>query len=247
MITFFIIATKGYKEYARSLMSSIDYHLKSDFEIQLLTDDVAHFSDLAVSNTRGNLKPSTIESLGWPAATLLRYELMLSRFHTVSGSVICYLDADTLFARDTTISDFLRHLTDTRPVAAVRHPGYFKRSMLLRLLNVSVLGPWETRRSSSAFVPFRHRKDYVCGGVIFGLAAAFRTMCEEIQHLIEIDRHRGIIARHNDESYLNAWCLQHSTARLSPEWAYAAGYRNLGDLKPRIEVVHKPSDWKREI
>lgn len=247
MITFFIIATKSYKEYARSLVASIERHVKSDFEIQLLTDDVAYFAELTALTSRGTLQASTIESLGWPAATLRRYELMLSRFQAISGGVTCYLDADTLFCRDTSITDFLGHVSDVRPVATVRHPGYFKRSMPLRLLNVTVWGPWENRRSSSAYVPFSHRRDYVCGGVIFGLTAAFQRMCEEIQRLITVDRHRGIIARHNDESYLNAWCLRHSIERLSPEWAYAAGYRNLRDLTPRIEVIHKPSDWIREI
>lgn len=201
---------------------------------------------MVIKNERGTVKAIQIKSYGWPDATLRRFELIMSNFGAATGRIVCYLDADTLLLRDTTVSDFLTCLSETHQIAAVRHPGYFERSLMLRLVNSTSLGPWETRRSSAAYIPTKKRRDYICGGVMFGLTSAFWAMCEEIQQLIAIDSTKGYIAKHNDESYLNAWALRTRINRVSPEWAYADGYRNLRGIDPRILVIHKPSWWTRE-
>jgi len=245
-ISFFIIATRNYKGYARSLILSLDRHMRSRFQVHVLTDDVKDFNTIVMERNLGTVRATQIESFGWPDATLRRFELMMRIFSAVNGRIVCYLDADTLLLRDTSIEDFQECLSDSRQVAAVRHPGYYKRSLILRIANSTFLGPWETRRQSAAFVPFQKRRSYVCGGVIFGLAASFREMCEDIRRCILSDFEKGIIAKHNDESYLNAWSLRTQTNKVSPEWAYAEGYRNLKGMNPRIQVLHKPNWWTRE-
>lgn len=245
-ITFFVIATRNYKHYAKQLILSLDRHVRSKFQVIVLTDDPKSFHGIVEEHALGIITAIKIESYGWPDATLRRFELMINSFGSVNGSVVCYLDADTLMLRDTVALDFIACLSSNHQIAAVRHPGYYKRSPVLRLVNSTFLGPWETRRSSSAYIPIQQRKNYVCGGVIFGLTGGFQAMCEEIQQLIVSDSIKGLIAKHNDESYLNAWALRSRINRVSPEWAFAEDYRNLREINPRIQVLHKPVWWTRE-
>jgi len=246
VITFVVIATKRYTRYAHNLIRSLEASMQEASEVILLTDDIAMFLKLERSLKTITLRSVAIESLGWPRATLLRYELISKHLEPSNGDVVCYLDADTLMVRSTSSNDFKKHLSVESPIALVQHPGYFRRNAVHRTLTKSTLGPWETRSFSSAYVPFSMRSSYVCGGVIFGQKSAFIDMCHQLKSAIDRDAIKGIVAKHNDESYLNRWAMKRSVVRLSPEWAFSEGYRNLRGIIPRIQVIHKPSTWVRE-
>ena len=79
-----------------------------------------------------------------------------------------------------------------------------------------------------------------------GLKAELGIVMSELSAAVERDRVNGITAKNHDESHLNSWKTRNSHTLLTPEWAYADGYRNLKGLIPLIKVIHKPSTFIRE-
>ena len=172
-----------------------------------------------------------------------------------------YVDADTQFVSSFNYNDLLQQAdTSASGMTLVRHPGYFNRSFLLNLMFVFPLAsflpwkirkadslmPWETRRRSSAYVPMRKRSAYVCGGVYWGKKQAFHNLCKELSSSVITDEQNGIRAKHNDESHLNKWKSKYGATLATPAWAFASNYRNLRDITPIIEVVHKPLNFERQ-
>ena len=248
-ISIFVIATNAYVEYALNLIRSSSRWGEVETQIQflLLTDseiDVHQFDHKGNSITVSTFR---IPSYGWPEATLLRFHLMADYWEHVTGEIVMYLDADTEIVSPLIFADLFELSTKSTSngVTPVLHPGYFNRSRLRNALNQTRLGPWENRRHSTAYVPYKSRKNYVCGGVIWGLNKAFFQLCTDIKAKIDMDLLHNIVAKHNDESHLNNWFTIHPTIAATPEWAFASGYSNLAGLAPRIEVIHKPSTFNR--
>jgi hypothetical protein len=173
---------------------------------------------------------------------------MVDHWHHATGAVVMYLDADTQIVSPISFSELfeLSNNSCSNGVTPVLHPGYFNRSKIINLLNRTRLGPWEIRKVSTAYVPYKLRKSYVCGGVIWGLNKSFFQLCTDLKSKIDLDLQNSIVAKHNDESHLNNWFTQHPTLAATPEWAYAMGYKNLAGIAPRIEVIHKPASFKRD-
>jgi glycosyltransferase involved in cell wall biosynthesis len=172
---------------------------------------------------------------------------MVEHWEHVTGEIVMYLDADTQIVSPLNFAELfeLSSASSSNGVTPVFHPGYFKRSRLRNAIIRTRLGPWENRKHSTAYVPFRSRRNYVCGGVIWGLRELFLQMCVNIKANINLDLEHNIVAKHNDESHLNHWFVSHPTLAATPEWAYASGYKNLACLMPRIEVIHKPATFNR--
>ena len=248
-ISIFVIATNTYVDYALNLIRSSARWAEANSQIQflLLTDTEADVQQFAHYRKSITVNQFRIPSYGWPEATLLRFHLMTEHWEHATGEIVMYLDADTEIVSPLIFEDLFKLSTksESNGVTPVLHPGYFNRSRLRNAVNRTKLGPWEIRIRSTAYVPFRLRRDYVCGGVIWGLREAFLQMCTSIKTNIDLDLQQSIVARHNDESHLNNWFANHPTLPATPEWAFASGYRNLVGMNPRIEVIHKPSTFKR--
>jgi hypothetical protein len=248
-ISIFVIATNAYVDYALNLIKSSARLSKSSTDIQflLLSDSEIDVSQFDPEGNSVTVNVFRIPSYGWPEATLLRFHLMAEHWEHVAGEIVMYLDADTEIVLPLAFSDLfeLSSRSTSNGVTPVSHPGYFRRSKLRNAVNRTWLGPWETRKNSVAYVPFRSRKNYVCGGVFWGLRESFFQMCVDIRAKIDLDLQHNIVAKHNDESHLNNWFISHPTLAATPEWAYASGYSNLAGLVPRIEVIHKPATFNR--
>ena len=248
-VSIFVIATNAYVEYALNLIRSSTRWAEIGTQVQflLLTDSEFDEQRFAHHENQITVRQFKIPSYGWPEATLLRFHLMVEHWAHVTGEIVMYLDADTEIVSPLIFADLfeLSSASTSNGVTPVFHPGYFKRSQLRNAVNKTGLGPWENRKNSTAYVPFRSRRNYVCGGVIWGLRESFFKMCVNIKAKIDLDLQHDIVAKHNDESHLNNWFVSHPTLAATPEWAFAAGYRNLKGLAPRIEVIHKPSTFNR--
>ena len=248
-ISIFVIATKSYIDYALTLIDSATKQHKGESHVQfiLLTD--RDISSLEIKKTSNFLTINSFQilSYGWPEATLLRFHLMLEHWHHVSGDVVMYLDADTKIVAPLNFQDlsqFCNHPL-SNGITPVSHPGYYKRSTALNLISRTRFGPWETNQKSTSYVGFKLRKNYVCGAVFWGQRDAFHQLCVELRSQIDTDSKNKVVAKWHDESHLNKWISTHPTVLATPEWAYAPGYRNLRKLQPRIEVVHKASNFIR--
>lgn len=242
-----VIATGRYVAYASELIDSFDNKIdESQFSVRfvIFTDDCSHFSRKRVE--RVEIDSIEIESYGWPLATLLRYQIFQQHWESVRAPLVMYLDADTRLRDNLKLETLIRAVEDKK-FCAIEHPGYFRRSRIVQFLIKTRFGPWEGRKESMAFVPVSQRRSYVCGGVWFGERKVVERLCHDLAKAVKIDQDRGLIAKFHDESHLNRWRLDHplSTNLLEPTWAWADGYGNLKNLEPIIEVIHKPSDWKR--
>jgi len=248
-ITIFVIATKSYVLYARTLIESIDAYMTQTMRVQviLLTDQAEDNVLSGMELSGAELKICKIESYGWPEAALLRFDLILRFWNQVTGDIVMYLDADTEVVAPISAKDLLGAIQPSRQdqIVFVQHPGYFNRSTLFRLAIRTPLGPWERRKKSNAFVPISKRKIYVCSGVFWGTRTSFQKLCNDLKKNVQDDLNRGLIAKWHDESHVNHWFNQHSANTVTPEWAYASGYRNLKQLMPRIVVIHKPTNFER--
>jgi hypothetical protein len=248
-ISIFVIATNAYVDYALNLIKSSARWAEADTQIQflLLTDSEIDVDQFDLNGNQITVSPFRIPSYGWPEATLLRFHLMADHWQHVAGQIVMYLDADTEIVSPLKSADLLELCTKSTSngVTPVLHPGYFNRSRLRNAINRTRLGPWEDRKHSTAYVGYSSRKNYVCGGVIWGLNEAFFQLCADIKPKIDIDLQNNVTAKHNDESHLNNWFTRNSTIAANPDWAYASGYKNLAGLNPRIEVIHKPSTFNR--
>ena len=248
-VSIFVIATNAYVEYALNLIRSSSKWSDFDTPLQflLLTDSEFDEQQFAHHGNAITISQFQIPSYGWPEATLLRFHLMVEHWEHVTGEIVMYLDADTEIVSPLTFTDLfkLSSASISNGVTPVFHPGYFRRSKFRNAVNRTCLGPWENRKNSTAYVPFRSRRNYVCGGVIWGLREPFFKMCDNIKAKIDLDLQRDFVAKHNDESHLNNWFVSNPTLAATPEWAYASGYSNLAGLVPRIEVIHKPETFNR--
>lgn len=246
LVTIFVIATNRYKGFVPELMESIEKYLLSPehVEVVLLTDDLDFYNPSKFDRNL-NVRFFKIPAYGWPEATLLRYQMMKSAWDLVRGEIVFYLDVDTKFVNPVSKME-LESAFNGRDLCLVAHPGYYKRSSIVRLANkISFKIGWETRKKSVAYVPFWRRKTYVCGGVWFGKKFEIYKMICELSRAVESDSASGVIAKFHDESHLNMWLSKnsHSISILSPKWAYAPQYSNLREITPLLEVLDKPSEY----
>lgn len=236
-----VIATGPYVDFARDLLDDIGTHLidDADVTINLFTDSSA--DELAArwgSDSASALNVLPVPALRWPEASLYRYELFTQAADLILGDELVYLDSDLRIVRP-----FLDQLTPDRwpgGLAAVRHPGYFRRHAL------RPRGTWETRPGSVAFVPRWKRHRYVCGGVWMGSRTAVLGMSRELAERVREDARAGVTAVWHDESHWNWWVANRPTAVLDPRFCYVPDYPWLAGMEPYILAVDKGADFVRE-
>jgi hypothetical protein len=246
VLSILVIATKNYSTFLPNLLSSIDYFVcrNKRIEVIVLTDNPTLIKNLSTLFPRLDLKVIEIESLGWPEATLYRFDLIIQNFNVIQGKFFMYLDADTEISSEIS-AELIVELLKVDDIALVSHPGYFNRSFIHRFIYKTFLGPWETNQKSCANVKFVNRKQYVCGGVWFGKLSAIFNMVVDLRESVLHDLKNGIVSKWHDESHLNKWFVNHRAKVLSPAWAYANEYSALKSIVPIITVIDKGKEWEK--
>lgn len=202
-----LIATRKYKQFVDVIVKQLDRFFlpKHEIAIMLFTDEYM----LPQTSERVQMVWTKIASLGWPYATLRRYEIF-SQFseYLKKFSHLFYLDVDMAIegeVGDEIIGDGL---------TVTRHPGFYG------------LGGWGSQNvnpQSKAYIPPEEwvRLNYFAGGFQGGEAIIFLKMCKELAENISDDEKRNIIAEHNDESHLNFYLWSHPEIpkiELTPEY-----------------------------
>ena len=185
-----------------------------------------------------------IQKLGWPEASLNRYEMFSENWHLVKGSLVVYLDADTVALRGFEMAE-LEPGKFINGVALVRHPGYYKAGWIKWIRDRTINCTWERRSNSEAFVPLWRRRKYVCGGVWMGEKNSLSGMVTALAEQVATDRSKGVTAVWHDESHLNAWLSKNRATLLTPIWAYAPAFAIDKGQIPIIEVLEKPKGFVR--
>lgn len=234
-----VIATGRYLDFARRLAEDIELHSSDGRAVvmNLMTDRVDEAAAWAERVDRMRINPLPLPELRWPEASLLRYEIMQRHWTDIEGDDLVYLDADLRVEKS-----FLPALDRLggEPLLGVRHPGYYERGWR------GPRGTWETRRQSTAFVPRRKRKAYVCGGVWMGTREGVGDLSRELQQRVARDQANGITAVWHDESHWNWFTAEHGVPALSPAYCYVPDYAWLRGIDPVIVAVDKGPDFLRE-
>lgn len=253
----FSVATGRYLEFWRDLVMGMDHFLfpEQEIEVHVFTDlPEAALAIQGEVSARCTLVVHRVSSLGWPDATLLRYELIRDVLPQTQAQVCLHLDADLAFVDlvgpELTPGDWIGGL------ALVAHPGYWhdgrprslpdlrRRFAARRRSPLGGLGTWETRKESQARVPWSQRRIYICGGVWMGRTREFGRMAEELARRTRSDMAHGVTARWHDESHLNWYASQADVTVLSPAYCAVPSYPWLTGIAPRIVAVDK-GDWER--
>ena len=256
------VATNRYIDYWAAMAVSADAHLFPGHRLvmHVFTDQVERAREAAETLTRAEVNIVEIDPLGWPEATLLRYEVFDSHRSALAEEVLVHLDSDMIVARDTGTE-----LTPSQwhgGIALVRHPGYRRPAVPARLplyarsprmaakdlrlvLHYGARGTWERDRRSRAFVERRHRQTYVCGGTWMGRREELRPLIHELAKRTRADLDEGRIAVWHDESHLNWFASRNDVTILGSEYCYAPGFPNLADLDPFIIAVDKGDERTR--
>lgn len=256
------VATNRYLQYWRSMATSADHFLFPDSRLTfyVFTDQPKAALRLNSELTRSHVVPVPIRNLGWPEATLLRYEMFRDSWDRIQEDVVIHLDADMAIATDTHLDPPPANWTNG--IAFVRHPGYRRPSLGHRLIlylkspkhlkadflswrRHGALGSWETDRVSTAFVPRVQRRVYVCGGVWMGRREPLGQLISILADRTSEDLENGVIAVWHDESHLNWYASLHEHYLYDSEKCFAPGYANLSDLKPEIIAIEKGENKTR--
>ena len=250
------IATNIYLDYWKNLAQSVDDSFESTEEITLhvFTDQIDKVQTFAINLANVDVVAHEIEALGWPDATLRRYEVFSRFMAEITEPILVYLDADMLVKQD--ISRHVHNALSISKIALVSHPGYWRknkiselsdslrdpRSFLTALKTLVVngkRGSWEDDQLSTAFVPKECRKHYVCGGTWMGYRSEMFQLIQTLKDAVEVDLANGIVAKWHDESHLNRWAASNSFNLLDPSFCFVKEYRHLSSLEAKIVAVTK--------
>ncbi|MHB1066464.1 MAG: hypothetical protein ACYC2Z_03405 [Candidatus Nanopelagicales bacterium] len=256
------VATNRYLDYWFEMARSAEEYLFAGHPVvmHVFTDRPEDAKAMAGDFDRITVNPVPIATLGWPEATLLRYELFDAHHDELGQDLLMHLDADMLLVDD--VGAELDPASWPGGIALVRHPGFRRPETSARLalyashprmaagdavmrVQKGGIGSWESREISRAYVPRRARRRYVCGGTWLGLRGPFLAMVHELATRTRADLDEGTIAIWHDESHLNWFASGNPTALLGSQYCFALGYPNLRDLAPRIVAVDKADDRTR--
>ena len=257
----FTVATGRYLDFWQSLVLDADRHLfpSSDVEMTVFTDDPARVEDIAKDCLRVSVRVVETGPLGWPEATVMRYDLMSRLGGIERYDVAMHLDADLRIVAE--VGPGLDWTGWRSGIAVVRHPSFYRRprsyaqvarsprtlasELRKRIQEGGALGSWEHRSDSAAFVPRRSRKAYACGGVWFGQGASVASMTALLAARTRQDSARGVTARWHDESHLNWYAAHHPVSYLDPSYCWDERSAKIIGIPPRIIAVDKGRDWLR--
>ncbi len=251
------IATNRYTKFWIEMYKS--YLLNHEPQIQttfyVFTDQPEQLEKSVLQQENINVQIIEIPSLGWPDATLLRYEVYASYGHLFTENLLMHLDADMLFIRPMNLESILPRNDE---MTLVSHPGYWRPKAVSRLefycknlpylfrdifirIVFGGLGTWETSKDSQAFVPIGLRRNYVCGGIWFGPRTKFLELCAGLARRVDCDLKQGIVAKWHDESHLNWWAAHNRYSLIVPSYCFDIRYPQLGGLQEIIRAVDKKS------
>jgi Fe-S-cluster formation regulator IscX/YfhJ len=252
------IATNKYIDYWMRMVESFEINTQ-DTKSQtffVFTDVFEVAIEFSSMHPNLDIKVIKIDEMGFPEATLLRYEIYNTFKDQLKNEILMHLDADMLI-RD---SDFLQlesiAATSTAEMILVSHPGYWRPKknlaiqmyarnprILLRDLYMQIklggIGSWETDVTSQSFVPRKYRKNYACGGIWMGKNDSFKKLCSELSVLTQQDLFNNKIPLWHDESFLNMWASKHEIDLLDSSYCFDPRYVNLKSLKNIVEAVNK--------
>jgi hypothetical protein len=251
------VATNIYLDYWVTMIQSFEENSGLDFELtfHVFTNRVEEARLASQLLKKSRIQVHEIPNLGWPEATLRRFELINAASREIQENVLMHLDADMIIHQNFD--------SDWDPeqwsggISLVRHPGFFglpsysdavrtalrkptlKNIKSLRAFSNSTHGSWETNPYSEAFVPRNKRIKYYCGATWMGQSEPFLEMVNTLAGQTRLDTKKNVLAVWHDESHLNKWASENIFTELSPKYCFAKGFVDESRIKNIIEAVDK--------
>lgn len=179
---------------------------------------------------------------GFPNATLMRYHKFYSQAAILSSfDQLFYCDVDMQFVAPVDERDIF-----STGITATLHPGFtverFDRSGCFVSTNGT---PERANPQSKAFIPYKTKNRYFCGGFNGGNSSAFLSMSDAIRKNVDWDKENfglGYAPVWHDESYLNRYLYDNPPVKiLTPSFCYPedydGGYGWTSDLFPPVLVA----------
>jgi hypothetical protein len=252
-----------YIRYWENLLISADTNFDSFSNVRahVFTDRPLLVAQLAKRLRKIAVVAHPVPTVGWPEATMLRYQFFLERAEDLSEDVLIYLDADMEIRSAIPASIVSKCHRDgallvqhpgfyrspevrNRASFYVAHPGFLVRDAIT-MVRFGGLGDWETRKTSTAFVPRGERRTYVCGGTWMARRDVFVSICRELSNSTALDESRNVVAKWHDESHLNRFQAERNYTVLSPSWCFVEHAKNLNGLRPLVVAIEKGSNRTR--
>lgn len=164
--------------------------------------------------------------LGWPGNTLFRFKIFESIVESLKKyDYIFFINANMIFV------DYVGEeiLPDIDSIIVTTHPGFYNKKRLDFA--------YEGNSKSLAYIPVHKGEVYVCGGFNGGSTKEYLELISSLNHNIQEDYRKGVIAIWHDESHLNQYIIDKHYKLLSPSYCYPQGI--LLPFKKRIIVRDK--------
>ena len=251
------VATNIYIDYWCEMAISFDANCRPSDNIVLhvFTNQIDTVEQIKTELKNVLVVAHEIPNYKWPEATLLRYQIFDEAAGELAEDLLMHLDADMLVNRSPMETIIKSSKTDL--ICLVSHPGYFRPKAFIRRANfyrknvtyllddlrmtlkIGGIGSWETDQGSTAYVPRRYRRNYVCGGTWFGEKGLFLKLISELSHNVTVDLKHNRVAVWHDESHLNSWSAKHPHHTIDPSLCFVSTYPQLQGLTPIITAVDK--------
>lgn len=251
------IATNIYIDYWLDMAISFNTNIKlsDNVVLHVFTDQIHKVNQAKAELKNVFVVGHEIPNYEWPQATLLRYAIIDSFAEELTEDLLMHLDADMLINQSP--QEVIQQAAIGDQICLVSHPGYwrpkefFTRTNFYKhnfrfivndfrmIIKLGGLGSWETDKKSSAYVPRRFRRNYVCGGTWFGEKHCFLRMVSELSRNVTSDLKQNRISIWHDESHLNFWASKNSYVLLDPKLCFVSSYPQLEGLIPVITAVEK--------
>lgn len=232
--TYTVFWDKFYKTFEKNFLR------KSDKDYFVFTDGNISYSD------RDNVHKVYQKRLGWPYDTLMRFKM----FEGVADQLknfdyIFFFNANMECVTEIKEEEFLPNESRGEKLVMAVHPGYYN----LKLKYC----PFERRKSSTAYLPYRKGEHYVIGALNGGAAAEYLELIHALNHNTNTDLDNKIIALVHDESHLNAYIAGRKDVKfLSPAFCSPENLkipfetRILMTDKSKYFNVGKMKNWEKD-
>ena len=181
---------------------------KSSKDYFVFTDGDIEFSN------RKNVHKIYQKKLGWPYDTLMRFRMFESIKDKLQNfDYIFFFNANMQCITKIDEKVFLPNELKGEKLVMASHPGFYK--LKLRYC------PYERRKSSTAYLPYREGKHYVIGALNGGRTKEYLELIHSLNEDTDIDLKNKVIALVHDESHLNAYIAKRNDVKyLNPGFCY---------------------------
>jgi hypothetical protein len=196
-LAIYYIATSNYKEGFIHFKNNLPYlYPEMKKTVVILSDGLTEWDNIIEGNI--TYKVYHIEHFCWPIVALFKMKHILD--HKIDCDYAMYMNGDLQYNinYDTSLNKI-----DLNKLNVSRH----HHSNINKCFDNNIFEKID--KSSLAYIGKPYT--YIQSGLFIGPSDIVFKMCKEVCDMVEIDLKSNIIPQWHDESYLNKWCIEHTS------------------------------------